>query len=157
VSSPSPVEPDGLLDGLRWSCILGGAVLDHVLTFLALLPVLVWVGGAEAFSGNEESVNRAIDQTVVAPEFLLWSFIVGTSVTSFAAFWASRRAGVLYLRHGGWTAVAAAILGSIFLLLPGATSGPQPPFWYVCLGYAFIVPAGVFGGWLAAKASETAT
>jgi len=153
VSSPCPVEPDGLFDGLRWSLILGGAVLDHVLSFLALLPILVLVGGTEALSGDEESVNRVIDQTVLAPEFLLWSLIVGVLITSCAAFWVARRAGVLPLRHGGWTAVAALMLGAVFLLFPGATSGPQPPLWYVFLGYAFMIPAGVFGGWLAARAS----
>ena len=154
VPRPSPIEPDGLFDGLRWSPILRGAVLDNVLTLIALLPIMFLVAGAAAFSDDEETANQAIDQTIVAPEFLFWSFVVGLSITSYAAFWASRRAGVLYLRHGGWTAVASAVLASVFLLIPNATAGPQPPLWYEGLALALMVPAGVFGGWLASKVSE---
>ncbi len=156
IPSPSPIEPDGLFDGLRWSPILRGAVLDNVLTLVALVPIMLLVAGAEAFADDEETANRAIDQAIGAPEFLLWSFIVGISITSYAAFWASRRAGVLYLRHGGWTAVASAVLASVFLLAPSATAGPQPPLWYDGLAFALMVPAGVFGGWLASKGSEPA-
>ena len=153
MSNPPALEPDGLLDGLRWSFILRGAVLDIALTFVATLAILVWVGGAEAFSGDEESVRRAIDETLVAPEFLLWNLIVGISITTYAAFWAARRAGGFFVRHGGWTAVAATVLGSLSLLLPGDGSGPQTPLWYLCIGYAALIPAGVLGGWLASKST----
>ena len=155
LTRPPPIEPDGLFDGLRWSLILRGAVLDVVLTFIATLAITFWFAGAEALlSGDEETVNRAM--AIVAPEFWFWSFIVGMSITSYAAFWASRRAGVLHLRHGGWTAVASAALASVFLLVPGATTGPQRPLWYDGLAFALMVPAGVFGGWLASKVSEPA-
>ena len=151
---PSPIEPDGVFDGLRWSPILRGAVLDNLLTFLALSPIMLFVAGTEAFSEDEEIVKHAIDRAIVAPEFLLWSFIVGILITAYAAFWAARRAGLLHLRHGGWTAVASAVLASLFLLVPGATEGPAPPFWYNSLALAVMVPAGVFGGWLASNVTK---
>jgi len=151
VERPSSIEPDGLFDGLRWSLILRGAVLDNVLTFLASIPIILLVAGADAFSKDEETARRAIDRAVVAPEFLFWSFIVGISITVYAAFWASRRARVFYLRHGGWTAVASAVLASLFLLVPGAAAGPAPPLWYTGLALSLMVPAGVFGGWLASR------
>jgi hypothetical protein len=153
---PSPIQPDGLFDGLRWSPILRGAVLDNVLTLLASIPIILYVAGAEAFSKDEETASRAIDQALVAPEFLLWSFIVGISITAYAGFWASRRAGAFHLRHGGWTAVASAVLASLLLLVPGATAGPAPPLWYTGLALAFMVPAGVFGGWLASRVRKPA-
>ena len=153
---PSAIEPQGLFDGLRWSAILGGAVLDNVLTFLASIPIILLVAGGEAFSRDEEAARRAIDQAVVAPEFLFWSFIVGISITVYAALWACRRAGVFHLRHGGWTAVASAVLASLLLLPPGATAGPAPPLWYTGLALALMVPAGVFGGWLASRVGRPA-
>jgi hypothetical protein len=154
--NPSPIEPDGLFDGLRWSPIFRGAVLDNVLTLLALSPVMLYLAGPEAFSENEGAANRAIDQAVVAPEFLFFSFIVGISITAYAGFWASRRAGVFHLRHGGWTAVVSALLASVFLLVPGATPDPALPLWYEGLGLACMVPAGVFGGWLASRVAKSA-
>ena len=154
--SPSPIEPDSVFDGLRWSPILRGAVLDNVLTLFALLPIMLYVAGIEAFSEDEETANQAIGEAIVTPEFLLMSFFVGISITVYAAYWASRRARVFHLRHGGWTAVASALLATVFLLVPGVSAGPAPPLWYQGLGLALMMPAGVFGGWLALKLAEPA-
>jgi hypothetical protein len=151
---PSPIEPESLFAGLRWSCILGGAVLDNVLTLLASFPIMLYFAGSAAFAQDEETARRAMDQAIAAPGFLLCLFVVGLSITAYAAFWASRRAGLLHLRHGGWTAVASAALGSLFLLAPGAAAGPAPPLWYDVLALALMVPAGVFGGWLASHAGS---
>lgn len=148
---PSPIEPDGLLDGVQWSPVLRGAVLDNVLTFVVSMPLVSYFAGAEALAEDEEVANRAIDQALQSPEFLFWSCVVGLSITVYAGFWASRRAGVFHLRHGGWTAVASAALASLFLLIPGATEGPSPPLWYDALALALVLPAGVLGGWIAAR------
>ncbi len=153
---PSPIEPDSLFDGLRWSPILRGAVLDNVLTLFASLPIMLYFAGADAFAENEETANQAIDHAIATPASLVCLFVVGLSITVYAGFWASRRAGLLHLRHGGWTAVASAVLGSLFLLVPGATVGPAPPLWYSALGLALMIPAGVFGGWLASNSSRPA-
>ena len=151
---PLPIEPDGLFDGLRWSLILRGAVMDNVLTLIASLPILFFFAGADAFSDDEKIANQAIDQATVTPEFLACVFIVGLSITVYASFWAARRAGVLHTRHGGWTAVTSAVLGSMLLLAPGATTGPSPPYWYDAVSLALMIPAGVMGGWLAARAAS---
>lgn len=148
---PSPIEPDGPFDGLRWSCIGLGAVLDNVLSFLAGIPMMLYFAGAEAFSEDPETADRAIDRVLLQPEFLLVSLVVGIAITTYAAFWAARRAGLLHVRHGGWTAVASAVLAFLLLLLPGATAGPAPPWWYEALGLAAMLPAGVLGGWLASR------
>jgi len=157
VHRPEPIEPESVFDGLQWSPILRGAVLDIVLTIFASLPVMAYFAGTEAFSEDEEIANRAIDQALVAPEFLLLSLVVGISITAYAGFWASSRAGVFHLRHGGWTAVSSALLGTIFLLVPGTASDPATPLWFDSLGLALMVPAGVLGGWFASKISESAT
>lgn len=150
-SNPSPIEPEGLFDGLRWHAILRGAVLDNVLTIASLFPIMWFVAGAGAFSDDEETARQAIDEALVSPEFLLWTSAVGAAITVYAAFWAARRAGVLHLRHGGWTAVASAALACLFLLLPGTTANPQTPLWHDALALALTVPSGLLGGWLASR------
>ena len=150
-SRPSPIEPEGLFDGLRWTAILRGAVLDNVLTIASIFPILWLVAGGDAFSDDEETARQAIDQGLASPEFLLWSSLVGAVITVYAAFWAARKAGVLHLRHGGWTAVASAALASLFLLVPGATTDPQTPLWHDALALALTVPSGLLGGWLASR------
>ena len=59
---PPSIEPEGIFDGLRWSAILLGAVLDNVLTNLAILPLLVLFGPAEVFSNDSQAVERAIEE-----------------------------------------------------------------------------------------------
>ena len=157
VSRPAGIEPEGLFDGLHWSSILRGAVLDNVLTLIALLPIMFYVAGAEALSDDEVAASRAIDQAIVAPEFLFWSFIIGISITAYAAFWASRRAGTLHLRHGGWTAVLSAVIASMFLLVPDAAADPQPPLWYNGLSLGLMIPTGIFGGWVASRRQPAAS
>lgn len=148
--TPRPIEPDGLFDGLRWSAILRGAVLDNVLSFVALGALLVYLT-PEALSEDEEAASRAMDQALVSPEFMFLSVIVGFPITVYAAFWAARRAGTLHLRHGGWTAVVSVALPSLFLLLPGANRGPHAPLWYDALSLALMLVAGLLGGWLAGR------
>jgi uncharacterized protein YqgC (DUF456 family) len=154
VSSPPPIEPEGIFDGLRWSLILRGAVLDIFLTTFALFPIMLFVAGGEAISENEQAAKQAINQAATASDFLILSFIAGISITAYAGYWASRRAGASHLRHGGWTAVASAALSSFLLLLPGSSAGPAPPVWYDALALALMVPAGVFGGWVASKTAR---
>jgi hypothetical protein len=117
---------------------------------------MLYFAGAGAFAEDEETVNKAIDQAFAMPGFLVCLFVVGLSITVYAGFWASRRAGLLHLRHGGWTAVASAVLGSLFLLVPGVTAGPAVPLWYDALALTLVIPAGVFGGWLASNAIRPA-
>jgi hypothetical protein len=148
---PPPIEPEGALDGLQWSQILRGAVLDNVLTIAAVLPIMLYFAGSEALSEEDGVANRAIEEALISPGFLWWSFIVGLLITVYACFWASRRAGALHLRHGGWTAVMSVVVASIFLLWPSPDAGPSPPVWYDAVGMMLMLPAGLLGGWLAAK------
>ena len=149
----SPIEPDGLLDGLQWSSILRGAILDHVLSLAAMIPLYLRFD-SDAFSEDAASAERAMERLFASSEFLFWSAAVGLAITVYAGLWVSRRAGALHLRHGGWTAATALVLGTLFLLLPGANEGPAPPLWYETLGVVLMVPAGVLGGWIARALSD---
>ena len=118
-SHPSPIEPDGLLDGLQWGSILLGAVVDNVLTVLGFGLLTASLAGEEAFSGDEEAAERAFEEMATSPEFLLAGLLVGVCATAFGAFVGARRAGVHHVQHGGWIAVCSAALSLVPILLAG--------------------------------------
>ena len=153
----SQMRPDDVFDGLRWSPILRGALLDNVLTMFMSVPLILYFAGAEAFSENKNLANRALDGAMENPAFLSSFFVVGLVITVYAAFWASQRAEHLHLRHGGWTAITSTAISFLLLLITGAADGSGPPFWYEAIGMALMVPAGVLGGWLAYLFGKPAT
>jgi hypothetical protein len=118
-SFPTSIEPHGTFDGLKPGAILIGAVVDH---------------------------QAAFDALSADPQFLVWSMVLGLSCTVLGAFVGARRAGTLHLRHGGWVAVASAVIGLLFLLLPGEAAGPAPPLWYEVVSWVLLLPSGLLGG-----------
>jgi hypothetical protein len=148
---PAPIEPDGLLDGIRWSAVVRGAILDNVLTLVASIPLMLFFVGTGALAEDEAAAERSFEQAFSSLEFLLAFFVIGMAITVYAGFWAARRAGVLPLRHGGWTAVVSLAIATLFLLLPGASEGSATPIWYDAISFALMLPAGVLGGWLASR------
>lgn len=148
---PSPIEPEGMLDGIQWGKVASGAVVDLLATWVVSVPLILWLAGDAALGEDEEAADRAIDQAVASPEFLWIAAVVGLAITAAAAFWVARRAGDRHVLHGGWTAVASVLLGFALSLATGGAEA-RPPFWYEALGYALMVPTGMAGGWLAAKA-----
>jgi hypothetical protein len=153
---PLPIEPRGLLDGISWRAVLFGAIVDTALTIFAFAILFAWMAGPEAFPLDEEAADRAIDAAALSPEFLLSSLVVGMLATVIGAYAGARRAGVFHVRHGGWVAVCSALISLLFLLLPGAESGPAPPLWYDAVGLALMIPAGMLGGLLAALRDRAA-
>lgn len=153
---PDAIEPEGIFDGLSWGSIVRGAILDNVVTIVAMIPLVALLAGSEWLGEDEEAAGRAIDEATASPEFMLLALVVGLAVTAWAAWWASRRAGRLHLRHGGWTAVTSAALAFVWLLAPGAGEGAASPFWYDALSLGLMLPAGLLGGWIAGRRSEDA-
>ena len=146
---PPPLEPEGLFDGLRWGCIVRGALLDILLTTLAYIPMLLLLVGPEAFSEDDGAASEAIDQAMASPEGLLLGAIVGLAATVAGAYYAARRAGVHHLRHGGWVAVVSLLLAVPFLFSPDFQSSARNPVWYDVLSIAATLPAGLLGGAIA--------
>lgn len=149
MSSPhASIEPEGIFDGIRWGCVVRGALLDVVLTMVGSVPLLLLLAGPEAFS-EEETAQAAVDQVLASPEGLFWAAMMGLTATVIGAWYGARRAGVYPLRHGGWVAVVSAALAVPFLLVPGTESSAPTPAWYEAAGLAAMLPAGLLGGALA--------
>ena len=145
-SFPTSIEPHGIFDGLKPGAILIGAVVDHVATVATSIVLFALLAGESAFSDDEEVTRAAFDALSADPQFLVWSMVLGLSCTVLGAFVGARRAGKLHLRHGGWVAVASAVIGILYLLLPAGATGPAPPLWYDVVGWVLLLPSGLLGG-----------
>ena len=151
----TPIEPEGMLDGIQWGNVARGAVMDLAASWLALIPVLLHLADIGSLE-DEEAIQSAIEQASLSSEFLWLSAAIGLGISVAVAFWVARRAGDRHVLHGGWTAVASVLLGFALTVLAGSAEA-RPPFWFEALGYSLMIPAGMFGGWLASRAEvETA-
>jgi hypothetical protein len=144
------IEPEGLLDGMRWRAVLFGVVVDIVLTGVAAAMLILWLAGPDAFSHDEEVAAQALAAALASPQYLVSSLVTGLLATLIGAFAGARRAGIFHVRHGGWVAVVSTVFGFSLYLLPGVHAEPTPPFWYDAVGIALVLPAGLLGGLLAA-------
>lgn len=149
---PAAIEPEGPLRGLRWRAIAYGALLDTVLTVIVFLPLYSWFAGPAFFSFDEAVANEATRRAHESDLFNVISLVAGGLCTVYAAYRAARRAGVYFIRHGGWVAATSALLAlSGLLFLP---QGPRQPVWVELLAFITIVPAGILGGHLAARSEH---
>jgi len=148
---PPALEPEGVFDGLKWGCIVRGAVLDIVLTVVASIPLLFLLSGGASFSDDEEVATRATDEALASREGMVLSALVGLSATVIGAYYGARRARTLHIRHGGWVAITSLLLGLPFMFLPGAQSNVPTPVWYDALTMVAMLPAGVLGGAIAKR------
>jgi len=148
--SPTPIQPDGILDGLRWGCVLRGAVLDIALTLVLSIPLVLWLAGPAAFSEDDAAAQKTVDQALSSPEGLFWGAVLGLAATIIGAYYGARRAGALHVRHGGWVAVVSMAL--VFpLQLSSTAASSAAPLWYEILSLAAMIPAGLLGGFLASR------
>ena len=145
-SFPTSIEPHGIFDGLKPGSIFIGAVVDQGATLATSIVLFVLFAGEGAFSDDDEVTQAAFDALSADPQFLVWSMVLGLSCTVLGAFVGARRAGKLHLRHGGWVAVASAVIGIFYLLLPAEAAVPAPPLWYDVVGWVLLLPSGLLGG-----------
>lgn len=144
--SPGSIDPDGLFDGIQWSAVGLGALVDILVTFAANLP-LVAIFAPEALTADPARAEQVMREASTSLPFLVAGLLVGMAATVFGAYVGARRAGVHHLRHGGWVAIASLLIGFLPLLL--LEPGPEPPLWYQALGIVLMLPAGLLGGFLA--------
>ena len=152
----APIEPEGILDGLRWGCIVRGALLDIGLTVAASIPLLLVLAGPTAFSEDVDAANEAVDRALTSPEGLFWTMVIGLLATVVGGYYGARRAGSHHLRHGGWVAIVSLTLGLPFLLLSSGQGDAGNPFWYDALSIVGMLPAGLLGGIIARQLGKAA-
>ncbi|MCZ6782246.1 MAG: hypothetical protein O7G30_02960 [Proteobacteria bacterium] len=150
---PRPIEAEGLFDGLRPRAILWGALVDNVATLVAS-AVLIGSLAPGIVTEDEEAAKRAIEAAAAAPEFLIGSLVLGLACTVLGGYVGARVAGAHFLRHGGWVAVASAVIAALFYLVPADEPALEVPIWYEIAGWSLLLPAGLLGGLVAKSRSS---
>ncbi len=152
-TAPSPIAPEGYLEGISWRAVALGVAVDIGVTFVGNIPLMA-VLAPGAFAEDRAAADQAMEQAYASPEFLIVGFAIGLVATVYGAYVGAKSAGAQFLRHGGWIAIVSLLIG----LLPLAfwDLGPGPPQWYEALGAILMLPAGLLGGHLARLRSSAA-
>ncbi len=138
-----PVAPEGVLDGINLRSVVLGVVVDHVASFVFGTALLMVLATDDIGSSDDAVAQAALEAVITSPEFALSALIGGSICTVLAAFVGARHAGARHLRHGAWIAAGSAALALAFYPASEAIT------WLDWVGWALIVPAGLFGGALA--------
>ena len=164
MSQGPKIDLTSYLIQLDWSSIVRGGFLGAVLSFLTMMPLLLYKVRVELVSGDSKRLASVLDQAATAPEVLLGIILFTFPPVAFSCYWASRRAENLYLSTGVLTAVASFIFISLPLqMIPGvaasgasgAAGSPNSPLidWYGVLSWVSLILAGFLGGWIASRRS----
>jgi hypothetical protein len=151
---PPAIEPESLTAGIQWSVVIRGALLDLLLSALAILPLYLHYAGLEFLAEEQAVADRATAKAHQSLIFNLLSLGLGLLCTGVAAYWTGRRVELLHVRHGGWVAAISFILVAPFFLIPGMMV--HQPFWVEAFGVLGMLPAGMLGGYAAAQFSRPA-
>ncbi len=150
-AGPDSIDPEGVLDGIRWGAVVFGVVVDLAASLVVTIPMLLILAGPDAFSENEAIAQAAQAQALESDFATLVGVVVGLFCTVIGAFVGARRAACHFVRHGGWIGVGSLVLGvALIAMLPPE---PASPLWADMTSLLGIVPAGMAGGLLAAFVS----
>ncbi len=144
-----PVEPTGMLSGLRPQAILVGTFVDYLISMPLGLVLIMVLSLKSSIPFWDENSSEALDALTATPEFLAWALVLGMLCTVFGGYVAANQAGRRHAQHGAFVGLASLLIGFLFYLLPS----PEVPLprWYEMLGVLVSIPSGAAGGWLASR------
>lgn len=149
---PPPIEPAGILTGLKVRPIVIGVVVDYVSTLICQLVYVSVLLGEEIF--NEENLSEeSINKVLTSPEHLLIFGLIGTLCVVLGGYVAGRVAKSAEVKHGAFVALVSLILATLEQVISGVAV-PLPQ-WYQAAGYIISVPAGALGGYIAQSQRES--
>lgn len=144
---PPPLEPVGVLTGVRIWPILVGVVVDYVTTFLFGTIYLI-VQGIK----NGDLSEEAIKKILASPESLIVLGVIGTLCVVLGGYIAGRLAKGAEVKHATLVGLASLVLVTLEEIMLGEGT-PVPP-WYEAAGYLITVPAAALGGYFAQRQHE---
>ena len=145
IGGPSPTG-----DGLRIRAIVVGVVVDWVGTVFATVAIMFGVGVVLAVRlGADADIDEQMNAIVVSREFALLMAFVGTAFVSIGGFFAGIIARQEEIKHATIMGLISLALGAATQLLPIEEPPVWNPVWFQFLSIAVVVPAAVFGGFLA--------
>lgn len=114
---------------------IGGSVLASIL-------LLSWfVGDAIAPDLPPEEAERIMQRLAQDGAFLILNLLLGLAFTGLGGYVAARVAGRERYLNAGLVGVISLALGVLF--------GGQAPLWFEVAGFLLILPAALYGGYLA--------
>lgn len=119
-----------------------GIATDIVGTFLASVILFpLFAGDLMSDRMSEEEIEAAVQALSQNGRFLLTSLIVGLGFSALGGYVAARVARQDLYLHAGLVGVAGLLLGLF--------AGGGGPFWFNVAGFVLVIPAALYGGYLA--------
>lgn len=119
-----------------------GIATDIVGTFLASLVIFpIFAGDLMSERMSPEEIEAAVQALQQNGRFLLTSLVVGLGFSALGGYVAARTAKHDLYLHAGLVGVAG--------LLFGLVAGGGGPFWFNVAGFLLVIPAALYGGYLA--------
>ncbi len=130
-------DPKIHLSDIRFKALIAGALVDNAGTLLVMttLAALLVKSGL-----SEDEVMARMKST----NGLLLGLVIGLGFTVLGGFFAGRMAKKAEMLHGALVAVVGMVITMIFW-----ESGH--PLWFDIVGFAGMLPAGLYGGYLAMR------
>ena len=143
---PPPIEPTGFFTGIQIRPIIAGIVVDYITTYFGMYAYF-FIYLARELSKQGELSEEAIAEYMTTTEGLMIGFAIGALGTAIGGFVAARKAGRLEVKHGGLVGFGSLIVSFIEEAMR-EESIPLPE-WFRLLSVLAIIPAGMFGGYIA--------
>lgn len=98
----------------------------------------------QARAGDADAARELAHRIGVSPLVLLAGGLVGLACTALGGYVCGRVARQAPLLNAG-------LLGLLSVGLTALMAGEGSPLWFLIFSYAGVLPAALFGGWLAAR------
>lgn len=125
------------LTDIKLKAVIMGALADNGVTLFFMMFLVTSLRSTDI--PNDEVVLR-----MKSLSGLLLSLIIGLGGTALGGYVAGRVAKQAEVLHGALVAVVGLVLASFF-------RETDVPLWFDIVGFAGMLPAGMYGGWLAPR------
>lgn len=130
------------MERINLKALLFGIVADVGVTFVAsLLLFLLFAHDLVSPDMPPEEMDAVMQALLARGDFLLASLVIGLGCSTLGGYVAARTAGQDLYLHAGLVGLAS--------LLFGLVAGTSGPFWFNVAGFVLVLPAALYGGYLA--------
>lgn len=130
------------MERVNFKAFLFGVAADIGGTFAASLIIFpLFAGGLFSQDMSAEDVEAAVQTLGQDGAFLLTSLVVGLAFTALGGYVAGRVAKQDIYLNAGLVGVLGVLTGLVF--------GTGGPIWFSAAGFLLVIPAALYGGYLA--------
>ncbi len=135
------------MERVNFKAFLFGIAADIGGTFAASLIIFpLFAGDSFRPDMSAEEIEAAMQAVTESSRFLLASLVVGLAFTALGGYVAARVAKQDLYLNAGLVGVAGLLIGLLF--------GGGGPIWFNVAGYVLVIPAALYGGYLADRQAQ---